>query len=143
MLPMPETILWFNNKDFIEEFEFFILLYKYWLLKFLSKGSNPRFLKYLCLLIFLVWIISNKPNLLGSLKTILNLSFSFNGVAEILVGSYGIIYRNYKYGEILGYKVLGVPLIIGINWCILTLIKGAIFTLFLIIIGVKYFVEHY
>ena len=37
----------------------------------------------------------------------------------------------------------GVPLIIGINWCILTLIKGAIFTLFLIIIGVKYFVEHY
>lgn len=64
-------------------------------------------------------------------------------LAEILVVSYGIIFGNYKYGEILGYKVLGVPLIIGINWCILTLIKGAIFTLFLIIIGVKYFVEHY
>ena len=47
-------------------------------------------------------------------------------LAEILVVSYGIIFENYKYGEILGYKVLGVPLIIGINWCILTLIKGAI-----------------
>ena len=47
-------------------------------------------------------------------------------LAEILVVSYGIIFGNYKYGEILGYKVLGVPLIIGINWCILSLIKGVV-----------------
>ena len=52
------------------------------------------------------------------------LCFSLGMLAEILGVSYGLIFGNYEYGDVMGYKVLDVPVIIGINWCILILITG-------------------
>lgn len=46
--------------------------------------------------------------------------FIFGFTAEVLGVNYGLIFGNYAYGENLGYKVLGVPLMIGINWTLLT-----------------------
>ena len=47
-------------------------------------------------------------------------------ITEILGVQWGWIFGNYQYGEALGYKLLGVPLLIGVNWTLLTLITGAI-----------------
>lgn len=46
--------------------------------------------------------------------------FIFGFTAEVLGVNYGLIFGNYAYGENLGYKVLGVPLMIGLNWTLLT-----------------------
>ena len=56
--------------------------------------------------------------------------FSFGMLAEILGVSYGLIFGNYKYGEVLGYKIFNVPVIIGVNWCILVFITGTMSNLF-------------
>ena len=66
------------------------------------------------------------------LKVVLLIFFCFTigMLAEILGVNYGLIFGNYKYGEVLGYKVLSVPIIIGVNWCILVLITGAMSNLF-------------
>ena len=47
-------------------------------------------------------------------------------VTEILGVQLGWIFGDYQYGEALGYKLLGVPLLIGVNWALLTIITGAI-----------------
>ena len=41
-------------------------------------------------------------------------------LAEALGVNFGLIFGAYAYGENLGYKVLGVPLIICVNWTLLT-----------------------
>ena len=56
--------------------------------------------------------------------------FTIGMLAEILGVNYGLIFGNYKYGEVLGHKVLNVPVLIGVNWCILVLITGAMSNLF-------------
>ena len=47
-------------------------------------------------------------------------------IAEILGVQYGLIFGNYKYGSNLGLKLLGVPILIGFNWVVLTVICGSI-----------------
>jgi putative membrane protein len=50
---------------------------------------------------------------------ILFIPFTIGMVAEILGVNFGLIFGTYAYGENLGWKVLGVPLTIGMNWSIL------------------------
>lgn len=52
--------------------------------------------------------------------------FSIGMISEIIGVKYGILFGEYSYGNALGIKFLGVPLIIGINWCILVFITGYI-----------------
>ena len=47
-------------------------------------------------------------------------------ISEILGVKFGIIFGNYEYGNALGYKVFGVPLLIGANWAILTISCSAL-----------------
>jgi putative membrane protein len=47
-------------------------------------------------------------------------------ITEILGVQWGWIFGDYQYLEALGYKVLGVPLLIGVNWALLAVITGAI-----------------
>ena len=47
-------------------------------------------------------------------------------IAEILGVQYGLIFGNYDYGNNLGLKLLGVPILIGVNWVVLTVICGSI-----------------
>ena len=57
---------------------------------------------------------------------LLLLCFVTGMVAEIIGVKFGFLFGNYTYGEALGYKVMEVPLIIGINWSILIFITGFI-----------------
>ena len=47
-------------------------------------------------------------------------------IAEILGVQYGLNFGNYQYGNNLGLKLLGVPILIGFNWVVLTVICGSI-----------------
>tara|TARA_B000000475_G_scaffold257881_1_gene239481 strand:+ start:407 stop:1057 length:651 start_codon:yes stop_codon:yes gene_type:complete len=51
--------------------------------------------------------------------------FLIGMLAEILGVNYGIIFGEYVYLDNLGYKFLGVPFIIGIQWILLTFITGS------------------
>lgn len=54
------------------------------------------------------------------------LIFSIGMIAEILGVNYGLIFGKYDYGDNLGLKLLDVPLLIGLNWVVLTFICGGI-----------------
>lgn len=54
------------------------------------------------------------------------LSFIVGMLAEMLGVNYGYIFGSYQYGEALGWKVFGVPLLIGANWSILTICSASI-----------------
>jgi putative membrane protein len=54
------------------------------------------------------------------------LGFFTGMITEIMGVQWGWIFGDYQYGNALGYKILGVPLLIGVNWALLTTITGAI-----------------
>ncbi len=47
-------------------------------------------------------------------------------ISEIMGVNFAIIFGNYEYGEALGYRVFGVPLLIGANWAILAVSCSAL-----------------
>lgn len=47
-------------------------------------------------------------------------------ITEILGVQWGWIFGDYQYLDALGYKVLGVPVLIGVNWALLAVVTGAI-----------------
>ena len=52
--------------------------------------------------------------------------------AEIIGVNYGVIFGEYIYLENLGVKILGVPILIGMQWIILTFITGSFSSYFFI-----------
>ena len=54
------------------------------------------------------------------------LGFLTGMITEILGVQRGWIFGDYQYGDALGYKILGVPILIGVNWALLTIITAAI-----------------
>ncbi len=54
------------------------------------------------------------------------IAFFVGMVAEGLGVNYGVIFGQYVYGDVLGWKVAGVPWLIGVNWAILTICCAAI-----------------
>ena len=54
------------------------------------------------------------------------LAFILGMLVEILGVNYGLIFGSYSYGENLGVKIFGVPVLIGANWVMLSFITGAI-----------------
>ena len=52
------------------------------------------------------------------------ITYSFTFLSEVIGVHTGLIFGSYIYGNILGLKLLGVPLIIGFNWVLIIL--GAI-----------------
>lgn len=83
-------------------------------------------------------------NLLGSLLLLLffhtdwKSSFLFYGILAMLLGFLievlgvhtGFVFGNYIYGETLGWKLWDVPVVIGLNWLMLTYCCGVIFDSF-------------
>ena len=81
------------------------------------------------------WFLSLTPlNLLLSLAMVLfhikeynykvfialSIPFFLGFIAEALGVNFGLIFGTYVYGENLGYKLFGVPLMICVNWVLLT-----------------------
>lgn len=44
---------------------------------------------------------------------------AYGFIAELIGTKTGLLFGNYSYGASLGYKMYGVPLVIGVNWALL------------------------
>jgi len=56
-------------------------------------------------------------------------SFFLTGMIVEWIGvHYEFLFGSYYYGENLGWKIYGVPLLIGVNWMFLTLVTGCVAT---------------
>jgi len=69
----------------------------------------------------LVW---NFPKVNGKNVGIWAAAFAIGMFVEILGVNYGLLFGDYYYGENFGPKVLGVPLLIGVNWAVLTFLSA-------------------
>ena len=78
------------------------------------------------LLLCLGLIVWNIPQVNSKDLLLLGVPFMLGMIAEILGVNYGLIFGSYEYGSNLGWKVLGVPLTIGVNWTILVFITASI-----------------
>lgn len=54
------------------------------------------------------------------------IAFSTGMLVECIGVNTGLLFGNYSYGNVLGPKVLGVPLIIGVNWAMLSIVSAAV-----------------
>ena len=77
----------------------------------------------LCLLIYFGLVISNGTN--KNLSFIL-ISFLWGLFAEIIGVQTGVLFGSYMYGETLGLKIFGAPLVIGLNWVTTVIICASI-----------------
>ena len=74
---------------------------------------------------FLIVVYSNIEVSYKSFATIIFI-FSLSIISEIIGVNYGLLFGSYYYGENLGYSIYGVPLVIGLNWVVLTVSSGNI-----------------
>lgn len=87
------------------------------------------------------WFISKTPLNLVITAVLLIINFPIDNLKKILVASiffvsslfiewigvhFGFLFGVYEYGQNLGYKIDGVPLLIGINWAVLIVSTAAI-----------------
>ncbi len=89
-------------------------VYKDWFLSF----------TWLNLLVYL-WLIIWNNSLNRRLILALLIPFGIGMLTEYLGVNYGLIFGNYEYGDNLGFKMYGVPLMIAVNWAILTYCTAA------------------
>lgn len=77
------------------------------------------------LIMFLVLIIFFPLNSIK--KWAIFLLFGSLGIfAEFLGVTFGLFFGEYAYGNNFGPKIFGVPILIGVNWALLTFICGAV-----------------
>ncbi len=68
------------------------------------------------LLLMLFLLIWNEKKVSGIFLWAL-LVAALTGIASEMTGVHtGILFGHYQYGEVLGFKLMGVPLLIGLNW---------------------------
>ena len=94
--------------------------------------SNPSYHAYFLSLSFFNLLLSFTVLLLGrnhhtSKFYLFIFICAFYGMSVEWVGVHThLLFGNYNYGKNLGYKIFDVPLIIGINWCVLTIATSSI-----------------
>lgn len=72
---------------------------------------------------FLIVLLSSKDKPKRILLAI-SIPIFLGFFTEVLGVNFDLIYGSYKYGENLGLKIFGVPLVICLNWCLLTIISA-------------------
>lgn len=90
-------------------------------------GNRELFVAFTPVNLFVTFMLLfiNQPKMNSAVFRAASVAFCVGMAAEILGANYGLIFGNYTYGENLGAKVLGVPILIGVNWIMLTFITGA------------------
>lgn len=78
------------------------------------------------LFITIVLLFVNLPIVNKGVFVAAAIAFVVGMGVELLGVNYGLIFGQYVYGDNLGVKIGGVPLLIGANWVMLTFITGAV-----------------
>ena len=92
----------------------------------IGSGHFPDFilLTPLNLLVSIGVVLWNHPQWSAATWGVLLLSFAVGFGIEIIGINTGLIFGEYAYGPVLGWKILGTPPMIGINWALLTYCIG-------------------
>lgn len=64
--------------------------------------------------------------------------FTIGMFTEIVGVNTGLLFGDYQYGMVLGPKLYGVPFLIGLNWFIIVVSSGSIFSQFVGLVQEKY-----
>jgi len=93
----------------------------------ISYGNKEFFLAFTPINLFISFVLLfiNQVQLEKSELNATLIIFFIGMISEILGVNYGLIFGDYVYLDNLGFKVLGVPVLIGVNWIILTFITGS------------------
>jgi putative membrane protein len=83
-----------------------------------QPGSLTPFLLLLCALLVLTGLIAKRPM---RLLVFFAVTYVLTFAAEVCGAATGIIFGYYRYGRGLGFKLLDVPLVIGLAWCLVVL----------------------
>ena len=94
----------------------------------ISYGNKEFFLAFTPINLFISFVLLfvNQKQLESKELKSAFLIFFVGMISEILGVNYGLIFGDYVYLDNLGVKILGVPLLIGVNWIILTFITGSL-----------------
>ena len=94
----------------------------------ISYGNKEFFLAFTPINLFISFVLlfANQKQLESKELKSAFLIFFIGMVSEILGVNYGLIFGDYVYLDNLGVKILGVPVLIGVNWIILTYITGSL-----------------
>ena len=76
------------------------------------------------LLIYVVLIVWNLEHISKKFLIAFSIPFFIGFFTEHLGVNYGLLFGTYSYGENLGIKIWGVPLMICVNWALLTFITA-------------------
>jgi bisanhydrobacterioruberin hydratase len=85
----------------------------------LNVGHFERLVPLHLIVTFIVWLGSGEPSSIARYNWLLVCGLVGFG-CEVVGVTAGVLFGNYTYGETLGPKLLGVPIIMGINWALLT-----------------------
>jgi len=83
-------------------------------------------LSYFNLLLSFGILLASRVNMNKKFIGFLIFSFLIGMTVEWIGVHTGLLFGNYKYGENLGLKLFEVPLVIGLNWSMLTVITASI-----------------
>ena len=94
----------------------------------ISYGNKEFFLAFTPINLFISFVLlfANQKQLESKELKSAFLIFFVGMISEILGVNYGLIFGDYVYLDNLGVKILGVQLLIGVNWIILTFITGSL-----------------
>ena len=82
------------------------------------------------LFITFLLLFVNLPEMNRGVAIAASVAFVVGMGVELLGVNYGLIFGQYVYGNNLGVKLGGVPLLIGANWVMLTFVTGAVGAVF-------------
>ncbi|MEN9699214.1 MAG: hypothetical protein RLZZ301_412 [Bacteroidota bacterium] len=83
-------------------------------------------LSFFQLLLSFVLVLLNRKNWSVKFFAFLALSFLLGMASEWLGVHTGLLFGAYHYGSVLGKTLYGVPLIIGVNWSLLSIISAGL-----------------
>lgn len=109
-----------------------IIFYTVGTIGILTPETRSNFLSlsfFNLILSFIILLFAENSNTIKFYFFLL-ICFSVGFIAELIGTKTGLLFGNYSYGENLGIKINGVPLVIGINWGILVITSGSIINRF-------------
>lgn len=133
---------------------FFCIIYLVGMIGFFTPFLRPVFLPMSGLILYLTTIgviLSSRQK--GKLLLFLSIAFCIGFTSEVIGVQTGILFGDYSYGTNLGFKFLGVPIVIGVLWGVLAvssasflaqfpvLKKQAPFLAALLMLGIDYIME--
>jgi putative membrane protein len=73
---------------------------------------------------YIILILWNIDDFSKKVLVAFSIPFVIGFLTEFLGVNFGLIFGSYSYGDNLGLKIAGVPLIICLNWAVLTIITA-------------------